>query len=165
MDENPIFSMDADSPKTSFFVNAAVTLIVGAILYFILFIRRITSSYAYFIILAIIIAYQAMDFLIWYNKGIRRIEVREKRIVLFTGKEMKKQEVAVSDIKNVNLFRKVNRVTVNFLFEGGQAHRAPGVTLFSGKRLRITNDRFNDKEFDKFLETLNSIIETDQRNG
>jgi len=158
-----LFSMNAENAKTIFLTNILVSLFVAAVLFFLLYARHIFSGYVYIIIFILIIFYQSADFAVWYFAGLRRIEITDETLLLYKGKKMKITAVRIEGFKKIDLFRKINRVIINIMLEDGQVHKEiPGVTLFSGKRIRVTNDRFDDKEFNMFIQKLNDIMSAKQ---
>ena len=83
-------------------------------------------------------------------KGIKRVEVDQLGLNIYRGKNMKLQRVMFDRVTDVNQFHKGARIVVNIM-TGGAVAKGPGVTFFSGPRVRITNDYFNDDEFSRFL--------------
>ena len=144
------FSMDA-STKGMFFVNGCVYIIGGLIIAVLAMARGFFSIPAFLVMLAIFAAYMIIDHRVWLRNGIRRVEVDESGITFYRGKEKKVQRIENSRITGVNVFGKLNRRVVNIFTGGGAVKPVPGITLFSGPRVHITNDLFNDDEFKLFM--------------
>ncbi|MCX7995843.1 MAG: hypothetical protein N3A65_08780 [candidate division WOR-3 bacterium] len=133
-------------------------IIAGGILLFLLL--RIRGSYTtvlFIIGLAILVLYMVIDFLIWEKKGIRVIEIDKNGISLYRGKEKKLTRVEKNQITDIDFFSKLGRRVINILTGGRKFKPFPGVTIFQGPRIRITDDAFNDSEFSIFVERLKSF--------
>ena len=144
------FRMECDSVWMTTVVSALVWGI-GLLLVVFLAAARGLLSVA-FIAYAVIgfSAYMLIDYLWWIKRGIRVVEVDAGGINLYRGKRLLLTRIEGGQITGVNRFDKLGRVIVNIML-GGAVTRGPGVTLFSGPRLRITNDNFNNREFEQFV--------------
>ena len=151
-EETAGFAMDA-STSGMVFVNSCGFIVGGILLFVLLLMRGLYLLPVFLVMLGILGTYMLMDSLVWKKNGIRRVEVDETGITLYRGKEKKPERLEAEQITGVNVFGKLNRRVVNIL-TGGSATRIPGVTIFSGPRVRITNDAFNDSEFDTFIKII-----------
>lgn len=146
------FRMEAS--EKSFRVVNCFAVFFGAILVFLLlFFRRIYTFGLFVFAIAVILIYMIGDYIVWKKKGIRAIEVDTQGINLYRGKEKRTERIEASQITDINVFKKVNRRIVTIL-TGGQAYRAPGVTIFKGSRVGIADDSFDDKQFTIFIEKI-----------
>ncbi|MEO0238280.1 MAG: hypothetical protein ABIN35_08625 [candidate division WOR-3 bacterium] len=150
--DGSFFAMGSDSLPMQLFVKVVVTTIVGFFIYNLLKIRLLYSRQAFIVIFIIFLIYMIIDHIIWETKGIRVVFLTDKGIFLKRGKKLKEEFIPYSDITGIDKFEKINRKIVNILL-GGKANKYlfSQITIFSGKRLRITNDNFNDSVFDTFL--------------
>jgi hypothetical protein len=146
------FAMGSDSLPMQLFVKIVVTIIVGFFIYNLMKIRLLYSKQAFIVLFIIFLIYMFVDQIIWELKGIRVVFLTDKGIFLKRGKKFKEEFIPYSEITGIDKFEKINRKIVNILL-GGKANKYlfSQITFFSGKRLRITNDNFNDSVFDTFL--------------
>ena len=150
------FALKSDNEKTQLLVNIAVASIAGGIIFLLLFIRGIFAPPVFILLYLFFIGYMAIDFMMWRNKGIRIIFLTEEGLLLICGKNEREEFIPYSAVTDINLHKKGPRKIVNILLGGKAGRFAPGVTLFSGKRKRITNDAFDDVKFDNFISLLSS---------
>lgn len=151
--EGAFFAMGSDSLPMQIFVKVVVSIIIGFFVYYLMKIRLLYSKLAFIVIYTIfLIYYMVIDQIIWETKGIRVVFLTDKGILLKKGKKFKEEFIPYSEITGIDRFEKINRKIVNILL-GGKANKYlfSQITIFSGKRLRITNDTFNDSVFDTFL--------------
>lgn len=131
-------------------VNIAA-MICGTILMFILMIARLLFNPFLFIVgIFILFLYLAIDYSIWLNKGIHMIEIDKNGFTVYYGKEMIPSRIDKKQITGINYFKKLNRRIINILLGGITDNTFSGITLFSGPRIRITDEAFNEKEFRVF---------------
>ncbi len=150
--DGAFFAMGSDSLPMQLFVKIVVTIIVGFFIYNLMKIRLLYSKQAFIVLFIIFLIYMFVDQIIWELKGIRVVFLTDKGIFLKRGKKFKEEFIPYSEITGIDKFEKINRKIVNILL-GGKANKYlfSQITFFSGKRLRITNDNFNDSVFDTFL--------------
>ncbi|HEC79500.1 MAG TPA: hypothetical protein ENI34_10260 [candidate division WOR-3 bacterium] len=147
------FKMEAKG-HLLFFTNLG-GVILGAVLLFLLLLLRHIYVFILFIIGVLgIILYMAVDYIIWWKKGIRAVEVDENGVVLYRGKHRRPVKLDFEQITGIDFFTKLNRRVITILTGGKALKVIPGITLFSGPRIRITDDTFGDDEFTVFIERL-----------
>ncbi|MGE3063814.1 MAG: hypothetical protein AB7T10_09335 [bacterium] len=152
----PFFFMKSDSEKSQIFVNIGVSLFIGAIIYFLILIRGIFVAPIFFLIYLFVIAYMVIDFFVWRKTGIRMIFLNSEGMHIYSGQNEKEEFIPYSSMTNINLHKKGARKVMNILLGGSADRVVPGATLFSGKRKKITNDAFNDKNYEHLIELLAS---------
>jgi len=152
-DKNASFSMAAS--RGSLLVVNLGGIIVGIILLFLLLLVRTIFMLGLFIFGSIVIAlYMLVDYLLWQKNGVRSVTVDGQGIILRRGEALAKARILKEQVNQINVYRKLNRVQV-IIFTGGAPEKvAPGVTLFTGPRVRLTNDAFSDQDFQEFLKML-----------
>lgn len=135
-------------------VNIAA-MIGGTFLMFILMAARLIFTPFLFITgIFILFIYLAVDYSIWLSRGIHMVEIDNNGFSVYYGKEMIPARIDKKQITGINYFKKFNRRIVNVLLGGNSDNSIPGVTLFSGPRIRITDEAFNDAEFGVFMQLL-----------
>lgn len=140
-----------------FIVNIS-GFILGAILLFILLVFRILYNPFIFIIgLMILGFYFVSDYIHWQKKGIQLIEIDSDGITFCRGTAMVKSRIDKKQITSINVFKKFKRRIVNIMLGGFADSSLPGVTLFSGSRIRITDDAFSEAEFGIFIQKLREL--------
>ena len=147
------FRMETSSGCLMAMINAIVLVI--AILLGVLYgaARGIISPGYVCLVILVLTAYVSVDYWLWLTRGVRAVEVDRQGINIYRGKAMNLTRIAAEQISGINVFKKLPRIIVNIM-TGGAEERLPGITLFSGPRVRITNDAFNDREFNEFVERI-----------
>lgn len=147
-----IFTMKA-SQKYLIITNLS-GLILGSLIVFLFRKEKIL----FFLTFTILLIYMVGDFLIWLKIGIREIWINDKEIIFLKGNKKEKITINFKEIKDIDFFDKLGRRIINIIIEDGKKIKlTPYITFFSGKRIRITDDAFNDKEFSNFVEKLKNI--------
>jgi len=158
---NPNFRLTASS-RSLLAVNIAA-VIVGGLLLAVLLVFRLFFAWPIFLfMLGMLAAYMAADYLIWQIRGIRRVIVDADGIIFFRGRQQKKTVILNRQITGVNVFEKTGRRVMNILTGGRADKLLPGVTIFSGSRIRLTDDAFNDREFGEFIEIVKGIVRANE---
>ncbi|MFH0992130.1 MAG: hypothetical protein V1799_19175 [bacterium] len=145
------------SRKSLLIVNAS-GLMIGIVLIILLSIAR-QFAWSGFIILActILFFYMLIDYILWEIRGIKLVEIDEEGVTFYRGIRKRKVRIEATQITGIDEFKKLHRKVVNILL-GGEAEKVlPGVTIFAGPRLRITNDAFRDLEFNQFIERIRAL--------
>ncbi|MBS4014907.1 MAG: hypothetical protein KGZ86_00485 [Candidatus Latescibacteria bacterium] len=156
MNNHEKFQMHA-SAQSLLTVNIS-GIIIGIILLLLLLTIRHLYTLGLFIVGIIVIAiYMISDYLIWQKRGIRTIELDANGITLYRGKNKTVQRIDRSQITEINFFKKIKRRIVTIMLGGQVIKPTPGITLFKGNRVRISNDSFNDNEFSIFIEKLKQL--------
>ncbi len=150
-----IFRMEA-SVRSLRMVNCSAIVFGIILLFVVLFLRQIYTLGIFIFAGCVIVIYMIVDYIIWQKNGIRLIEVDAHGINLYRGKAKRLERIEASQITDINVFKKVNRRIITIL-TGGQTFRAPGVTLFSGPRIRIADDSFNNEQFTIFIEKIKQL--------
>ncbi len=152
----PAFQMNAT--RSSLIIVNLGGIIVGALLLLVLLLVRTIFSLALFIVgVGILTLYMSVDYMFWNRRGIRRINLEANGITLFRGRALIPVRLERNRVTRVDVFRKLNRVKV-VIYTGGVSEKtAPGVTLFTGPRVLVTNDAFHDAEFGEFISALNEL--------
>ncbi|HEX7320912.1 MAG TPA: hypothetical protein VF399_11225 [bacterium] len=155
-DKNAFFSMTAS--RGSLLIVNLGGVIVGIILLLLLLFIRTIFTLGLFIIGSFIIAlYMLVDYLMWHKNGVRMVTVDGQGIALRRGEALISSRILKEQVSQVNVYYKLNRAQI-VIFTGGTPEKvAPGVTLFTGPRVRLTNDAFADRDFDEFIKTLKGL--------
>lgn len=152
----PAFSMTA-SRSSLLFVNLGGIIVGGLLLLVLLLVRTIYSLVLFIAGIGILAVYMAVDYAVWNRRGIRRIDLDREGIALARGNALAVERLDRGRITGIDVFRKLNRVKVVIYTGGASAKITPGVTLFTGPRIMVTNDAFNDAEFAKFISVLKDL--------
>ena len=151
-----IFTMTG-SRTYRFMVNTGA-MVAGIILLFILLVVRLIYNPFIFILgIIILFFYLYFDYKRWMKKGIQKIRIDKEGLTVFRGIENNQTRIDVRQITGINVFKKLNRRIVNILLGGYADSSLPGITLFSGPRIRITDDAFNEAAFGIFIEKLRAL--------
>jgi hypothetical protein len=126
----------------------------GALLLLLLFIRLLFHPLLFAIGLVIIAVYFIWDYRRWQKNGIWRLDLTEKGLWIFQNHQPHPLWLPWENITGIDLFQKINRYILTILTGGSRDQVLPGVTLFSGSRLRVPNDAFSDQEYRQFVHAL-----------
>lgn len=130
----------------------------GILLLFLLSsLKRISNIYLFIVGIIIIFLYMFIDYIKWQESGIRKIEIEGNSIKVYRGKNKNLTTIPIEKITGIDIFSKLGRRIINIMIGGTILKPISGITLFSGPRIRITDDYFKDTDFDKFVEVLMKI--------
>ncbi len=144
--------------RTYLFMIGIGAMVGGSILLFLLLvIRLIYNPFLFILFIFLLFMYLFIDYIRWVKKGIQIVAIDKNGLTVYRGKELIQTRVDKKQITGINVFKKLNRRIVNILLGGYADSSLPGVTLFSGQRIRITDDAFRDAEFGIFIEKLREL--------
>jgi hypothetical protein len=138
-------------------VNVSTMIIGTILLFFLLVIRLIYNPFIFIIGVFVLFGYLYIDFRRWVKKGIQIVKIDKEGITVYRGNKMQPVRIDARQITGINVFKKLKRRIVNILLGGYADSSLPGVTLFSGPRIRITDDAFDNAEFGIFIEKLREL--------
>lgn len=153
MPGGPSFVMSA-SARSMITVNAAGIVTGVVLLALLLFIRTIFALTVFVAGSLLLVGYMIADFLISRKRGIRSVEVDHRGITVTRGSSRTRSFIERARVSEIGVYRKIGRCVVVVFLGGKPQNMAPGVTLFTGERLRLANDAFDDGDFARFLEAL-----------
>lgn len=126
--------------------DAAVLVLVEALLFGVGRVRVLLSPLAFWLISAVIIVGFALDVAAWFWRGIRAVDVDADVLTVYRGPSLSAQAFPRSSIDRLKVTR----------FPGARGVR---LRASSGRRERITEQAFPRDEFTRFL----SIVEMWER--
>jgi hypothetical protein len=126
----------------------------GALLLVLLFIRLLFHPLLFAAGLIIMAVYFSWDYRRWQKNGIWRLDLTEKGVWIFQNHQPQPLWLPWENITGIDIFHKINRYILTILTGGTRDQEFPGVTLFSGSRLRVPNDAFSDQEYHQFVQAL-----------
>ena len=152
--ESGVFRLEA---KWTYIVATNIgAMVLGAVLLLLVTLARGLFSPVLYLCFCLVLAfYMVGDVVLWW----RRASGQSRSLMPgspFAGDRRRATWIPVSQITGVDVFSKLGRKVVNIL-TGGTVTRLPGVTLFSGPRIRVTSDAFNEGEFEAFVKKVRSI--------
>ncbi|MEO0135942.1 MAG: hypothetical protein ABIL86_00220 [candidate division WOR-3 bacterium] len=148
-----IFRMEAKA-NYLIFTNLGGIILGGILLFILLSLRNLYTTAIFLIGFVILILYMVIDFLIWLQRGIRAIEIDKSGINFYRGKERRLVRINKEQITGIDFFTKLGRRIVTIMIGGKVIKPTAYITLFSGPRIRIADDSFNDGDFSAFVELL-----------
>lgn len=134
-----------------------MTALFGVVvLYFILVQQMAFNLHALLVCGGLLALYFLFDYIQWKANGIRMIEVDKESVRIYKGDKMKLTTISPMEIKDIDVFSKLNRRVVNIMLEGSSKRvLVPGfLSFFTGPRERITNDAFDEDFFEVFIDLL-----------
>jgi hypothetical protein len=140
-----------------FLVNIGAMIAGIIIFFFLLTIRLIYNPFIFILGIFVLFIYMFIDYNRWIKKGIQIVSIDNDGLTVYRGQKLLQTRVDKKQITGINVFKKINRRIVNILLGGYADSSLPGVTLFSGPRIRITDDAFGNTEFAIFLDKLKEL--------
>ena len=128
-------------PRYLIVTDAAVLVIVEALLFGISRARVLLSPLAFWLISAAVLVGFALDVAAWYWKGVRSVDVDEDLLTVYRGPALSPNSFPRSSIVRLKVTR----------FPGA---RRVLLRAASGRRERIAEQAFPRDEFTRFLSTM-----------
>lgn len=151
-----VFTM-IGSRSSLLLVNLGAIIAGILILFFLLIIRLIYNPFIFILGIFVLFLYTYIEYKRWIKKGIQMVSIDKDGLTLYRGHILIQTRVDKKQITGINVFKKLNRRIVNILLGGYADSSLPGVTLFSGPRIRITDDAFREAEFGIFIQKLREL--------
>ncbi len=140
-------------------VNISGSVIGSVIMYFWLQLRTIRGFGTFLFLYALFLLYMIGDLIYWKHNGVHEVRLYDNYFEVIRGKKQKLIKVNYADITDINLNNKLIRVSLQILLEA-KTVRIPGIyTYYPGKKIWITNDAFNEKEFRAMCDLLKEKYE------
>ncbi|TXT42877.1 MAG: hypothetical protein FD137_2009 [Spirochaetes bacterium] len=152
-----------EGSKGKFFgVNAVGAVLGGGFLFLILRRKEDFSTSTFGILWFILIAYMILDALVWKRRGVREVEVTSLAFKIRRGAELW-QDFSFDQVSDFHVHVRGSRKSVQILL-GEKVLKVPGIiTLYPGPKIWITNDAFDDGEFDEFIRRMRRGMEDAHR--
>lgn len=154
--DEEVFTMSG-SRYNLFLINVGAMIGGMVLLFFLLVIRLIYNPFIFILGIIILFLYFYIDFKRWMRKGIHTVRIDKEGLTIIRGAQNISTRINKKQINGINVFKKLNRKIVNILLGGNADSSFPGVTLFSGPRIRITDDAFGQAEFAIFIDKLREL--------
>ena len=151
-----VFTM-IGSCSSFFLVNLGAIIAGILILFFLLIIRLIYDPFIFILGIFVLFFYMYIDYKRWMKKGIQMVSIDKGGLTVYCGHKLVQTRVDKKQITRINIFKKFKRRIVNIMLGGYADSSLPGVTLFSGPRIRITDDAFREAEFGIFIKKLREL--------
>jgi hypothetical protein len=159
---DPPFYM-AGSKGKFFGVNAVGAVLGGGFLFLILRRREDFSSGAFLVLWLLLVAYMVADALVWHSRGVREVEVGSRGFKVRRGTTRPGdgdgdtegwREYRFDQVSDFHVHARGTRKSVQILL-GEKVLKVPGIiTLYPGPKIWITNDAFDDREFEEFIQRM-----------
>ncbi len=154
--DEEVFTM-CGSRYNLFLINIGA-MVGGTILLFLLLaVRLIYNPFIFILGVIILFLYLYIDIKRWMKKGIHTVKIDKNGFTVYRGIKNSPSRIGKEQITAINVFKKLNRKIVNILLGGYADTSLPGITFFSGPRIRITDDAFNQAEFAIFINKLKEL--------
>lgn len=148
-----IFAIKA-CPKQFIGVNTVGALFGGLALYLIFRNKNDVKTKTFLMLWGILIAYMLADALVWRVRGVREIEIDAGGFKIRRGRGKELETYRFDQVSDFHVHTRYNRKSVQILL-GEKVLHVPGIiTLYPGRKIWITNDAFDSKEFDFFIERM-----------
>jgi hypothetical protein len=140
------------------FSNLIMVNIIGGVLGIIIifFISRVPHYGPIFFVFGIIFIAIWMfgDAIVWRKRGVHELHINRNGILVIRGASRKEFFIKPEQITDIHVHRRMNRVSLNIMLEQ-KVQSIPGIiTLYPGKRVQLTSDAYDDKQFEAALALL-----------
>lgn len=111
---------------------------------------------------AILAIYLISDIVYWIVNGIHKVRVAETYIEIVRGKRNKLIRINATQITDIQIRNQLSRRSIQILL-GHKVQSIPGVfTWYSGHKIGLTSDAFDDIEFDKACDLIETMYADNQ---
>lgn len=156
-ESNYLFSIEGKS-KNMFWTNVFAFIFICLLLFKKDIFELRSENIFYFVFISIGAIYLILDYVLWNLKGIHKIDVYNDHLTFYMGKSKIIEDLYFTNIKRIIIKSEGFRETINILLNDTEIiNLFPGIEIYSGKRYFITNDSFNEKDFMKFRDYLESL--------
>lgn len=133
-------------------VNITGAVLGSVIMYFWMQIRTLRGFKPFIILYSLLLLWLLADVIYWIYNGVHQIDITEKNFQITRGKRKKRIVIEYNQITDINIHKRLSRVSLQILLEKKTVN-IPGIfTFYPGKKIWITSDAFDDKEFNKMCE-------------
>lgn len=145
-------------------VNITGAILGSVIMYFWMQIRTLRGFKPFLILYSLLLLWLIADIIYWIYNGVHQIDINENNFQITRGKRKERIVIEYNQITDINIHKKLSRVSLQILLEK-KTMNIPGIfTFYPGKKIWITSDAFDDKEFNKMCILLknkyNMVIDT-----
>jgi len=138
-------------------INITGAVLGAVILYFWLQIRTMRGLKPFIILFSILILWLVADVIYWIINGVQQIELHESFLILIRGRKKNSVKVEYNQITDFYIHKRLSRVSLQILLER-KVIKIPGIlTFYPGKKIWITSDAFDDKEFNEMCKKLEEM--------
>lgn len=135
-------------------VNITGALLGSVILYLWLQIRTLRGLKPFIILYFLLILWLVADVIYWIINGVQQIELHENNLIILRGRKRKRFQIEYDQITDLNIHKRLSRVSLQILLES-KVVKIPGIfTFYPGKKIWITSDAFDEKEFNEMCKNL-----------
>lgn len=150
MEMSPVLPVEIRGTLRSVIITNVCAAVGGALL-LVLFIALLAgvplALFPFFF--ACLVLYLVADTVNWIVRGIVLIRLDGEWLDIYRGASPSQTRIPVGQITDVHLHRRFGRQSLQILL-GGEVVRLPGVTLYPGRKIWVTDDAFDGKEFGRF---------------
>lgn len=130
-------------------VNVAAAVVGGLLLAVAIGIRPGIGRSSFPLLYGLALLYLAADTVYWVRRGVHAAALEGDTLHVYRGSELRHERIPVAEITDVHLHQRLSRRSLQILL-GGRVARVPGATFYPGRKVWITSDAFNLREFDGF---------------
>ncbi len=135
-------------------VNITGALLGSVILYLWLQIRTLRGLKPFVILYSLLVLWLVADVIYWIINGVQQIELHENNLIILRGRKRNRFHIEYDQITDLNIHKRLSRVSLQILLER-KVVKIPGIfTFYPGKKIWITSDAFDEKEFNEMCKIL-----------
>jgi len=153
------FKMEASLKR--FLITYSGAFTIGVVLTFVFANILMKSRHLIFVLVVVpLFAYVFNDLFSWLRRGVRSLEMDSTGLKIHFVRKPEATRIEASDVTAVYSSRFLDRTTVNILLKGATARRFLGIRVYSGPRIRMTNDPFDKSQFHDFVRRITNLRHT-----
>jgi hypothetical protein len=151
------------SIKSLSLVNIFAAILGFILLFYWLNVRQSVGLNMFATGYAIIVIYLISDTVYWVYNGIHEVRITETYFEIIRGKANKLTKINGIQITDIQYSNQLSRRSLQILL-GNKIQRIPGIfTWYPGPKIWLTSDAFDDSEFDKACDLIETMFAENQK--
>lgn len=148
--------------KSLSLVNIFAAIFGFILLYYWLSVRQSVGLNMFTIGYLILVVYLVSDTVYWIYNGIHEVRIADSYFEILRGKQNKLTKVNSSQITDIQFSNQMSRRSLQILL-GNKIQRISGIiTLYPDPKIWLTSDAFDDTEFDKACDLIETMFAENQ---
>jgi hypothetical protein len=148
--------------KSLSIVNIFAAIFGFILLYYWLSVRQSVGLTMFTGAYSVLILYLVSDTVYWFYNGIHEVRIADSYFEILRGKQNKLTKISGSQITDIQYSNQMSRKSLQILL-GNKIQRIPGVfTFYPGPKIWLTSDAFDDTEFDKACDLIETMFAENQ---
>jgi hypothetical protein len=151
------------SIKSLSLVNIFAAILGFILLFYWLSVRQSVGLNMFATGYAIIVIYLISDTVYWVYNGIHEVRIADTFFEILRGKANKLTKINTIQIIDIQYSNQLSRRSLQILL-GNKIQRIPGIfTWYPGPKIWLTSDAFDDAEFDKACDLIETMYASNKK--